>query len=153
MARPTAVGLPPAPLLGDHTGYLLHRAGFLVIRAVEQALEPLGLTGRTFFALTALRTLSPLSQQELSQLFALDPATVVAMVDQFEATGLVERQRSTADRRRYDLVLTPAGAKLVAKATDIVTGVEERFLAPLAARQRATLHKTLMVILRDDEHA
>jgi len=153
MARPTKVGKPPAPLLGNHTGYLLHRAGYLMIRAVEQELEPLGLTGRMFFALIALHTLSPLSQQELSQLFAIDPATVVAMVDGFETNGLVERRRSTADRRRYDLVLTPAGARLVEQATNVVTEVEEKFLEALGPRQRATLHKTLTVILRDDEHA
>lgn len=153
MARPSSAGTPPPSLLRDHTGYLLHRAGFLVLRAVEQALAPLGLTGRKFFALTALHDLAPLSQQELSNLFALDPTTVVAMVDGFEAAGLVRRRRSEADRRRYDLVPTEAGAELLATATRAVTEVEEAFLAPLTERQRAAMHRNLTAVLRDDPHA
>ena len=153
MARPSSAGAPPASLLGDHTGYLLHRAGYLIIRAVEQALAPYGLTGRKFFALTALHSLAPLSQQELSQLFALDPTTVVAMVDEFEAAGLVERRRSTADRRRYDLVPTAAGEALLVQATEVVTEVENAFLEPLTGTQRNALHKSLTAVLRDDPHA
>jgi len=153
MARPTTAGAPPATLLGDHTGYLLHRAGYLIIQEVEQVLAPMGLTGRKFFALTALRSLAPVSQQELSQLFALDPATVVAMVDEFEAAGLVERRRSAIDRRRYDLVLTPHGVRLLASATEAVTALEESFLKVLSSRERTALHNSLTVILRDDQHA
>lgn len=152
MARRATAGEPPAVLLGDHTGYLLHRAGFLLISAVEQELKPLNLTGRTFFALTALRSLAPLSQQELSQLFALDPKTVMTFVDEFERSGLVERQRSSDDRRRYDLILTPAGAGLLDRATEMVTRVEESFLGVLGSQQRNALHRSLTLILKDDEH-
>lgn len=152
MARPPTAGAPPAALLGDHTGYLLHRAGFLMISAVEQTLAPLGLTGRKFFALTALQSLPAQSQRELSELFTLDPAVVVAMVDELEASRLVRRQQSSVDRRRNDLVLTPAGTKLLARATKIVTQVEESVLADLGPRQRTTLHQLLTIVLRRDEH-
>lgn len=153
MARPPIAGAPPAVLLGDHTGYRLHRAGMLLHSAVEQALAPLNLTGRKFFALTALQHLAPLSLQELSQLFALDKALVLAMVDEFEQSGLVERQRSTVDRRRNDLVLTAAGRRLLARATRIVSTVEGDFLGGLTDRQRAELHRLLTIVLRDDTHA
>jgi DNA-binding MarR family transcriptional regulator len=153
MARPPIAGAPPAVLLGDHTGYLLHRAGFLLNSAVEQALAPLNLTGRKFFALTALQSLAPLSLQELSQLFALDKALVLAMVDEFEESGVVRRQPSTVDRRRKDLVLTRVGIKLLARATAMVNTVEESFLDGLGPRQRATLHRLLTVVLREDTHA
>jgi DNA-binding MarR family transcriptional regulator len=153
MARPTTAGLPPATLLGDHTGYLLYRAGHLLIREVERHLEPLGLSGRTFFALTALHHLGPLSQQGLSQLFTLDPATVVALVDELEAANLVQRHRNTSDRRRYALALTSSGTTLLRRATEVVTRAEESFLGGLGPRQRATLHRSLTEILRDDNHA
>ncbi|WFE42355.1 MarR family transcriptional regulator [Micromonospora sp. WMMD998] len=153
MARPSSAGTPPPSLLRDHTGYLLHRAGLLMIRAVEQALVTHGLTGRKFFALTAVHSLAPLSQQELSNLFALDPTTVVAMVDEFETAGLVRRQRSETDRRRYDLIPTEAGLRLLATATEAVTDVEETFLAPLTDRQRTALHRSLTAVLHDDPHA
>lgn len=153
MARTPIAGAPPAVLLGDHTGYLLHRAGFLMSSAVEQALAPLTLTGRKFFALTALQNLAPLSLQELSQLFALDKALILAIVDEFEESGFVRRQPSTVDRRRKDLVLTRAGSKLLARATAMVSDVEESFLGGLGSRQRVTLHRLLAIVLRDDDHA
>lgn len=153
MVRPPKPGAPPAALLGDHTGYWLHRAGFLLNSAVEQALAQLNLTARKFFALTALQQRGPLSLRELSDLFDLDRAVVLAMVDEFADSGVVRRQESTVDRRRKDLVLTSAGKRLLTRATRIVGEVEQSFLAGLTERQRAAFHRLLTIVLRDDTHA
>lgn len=148
MARPTTAGAPPAHLLDNRTGYLLHRAGFLILQRVEQALEPLRLTGRTFFVLAAVRN-HALSQQEVSQLFTLDPTTVVTIIDDFEEAGFVTRRRNAADRRRYDLALTPDGEKVLREAMKRTDQVENAFLGTLDDKDRAEFRRMLLSILGD----
>jgi DNA-binding MarR family transcriptional regulator len=63
--------------------------------------------------------------------------TAVALVDKLEASGLIQRDRSTDDRRKVLLTLRPAGAKKLAelsrrhKAHLVTTG--EPLLAALQA--------------------
>jgi DNA-binding MarR family transcriptional regulator len=149
MARPYSAVVPPAHLLGDRTGYLLHRAGHLILQRLEHELQPLGLTGRTFFVLAAVRSHAPLSQQDVSQLFSLDPTTVVTIIDDFERAGLVTRRRNADDRRRYDLALTSAGEDRLASATDAAAQVEDAFFRALSPRRRAALRGALTAVLRD----
>lgn len=50
---------------------------------------------------------------EISQSVQLSPATVSRIVDRLEAAGLVARTRSTSDRRKVSISLTPAGLERV----------------------------------------
>jgi DNA-binding MarR family transcriptional regulator len=150
VTRPTSAGQPPASLLTDRTAYLLHRAGYLILHHVEQELQPLELTGRMFFVLAMVRSHAPLSQQDVSHLFSLDPTTVVTIVDEFERMGLVTRRRNVADRRRYDLVLTPAGEERLSAAMKVLAGVEKQFFRSLTPQRRAALHRALDDVLDDD---
>ncbi len=52
---------------------------------------------------------------DLSKGFALDPSTLVPVVDSLARRGLISRERDLDDRRRILLSLTDKGAKLVAK--------------------------------------
>lgn len=54
------------------------------------------------------------SQVELSRAMHIDKATLVSLLDQAEAAGWVKRVRSQEDRRRHELLLTPAGETMAA---------------------------------------
>lgn len=62
-----------------------------------------------------LRTISALGREremtagQLARSADLTPAAVTAILDQLEASGIVERHRSTADRRVCNVSLTAAG--------------------------------------------
>jgi DNA-binding MarR family transcriptional regulator len=55
------------------------------------------------------------TSSELSRKMHLDPATLVPVIDTLERHGYVQRGRDPADRRRSPLVLTEAGADLLAR--------------------------------------
>jgi len=64
------------------------------------------------FSLMLLANANPgIAQIEIAEQLAIDKASVVALVDRLEDTGWVQRKRSTEDRRRQGLFLTPAGVK------------------------------------------
>ncbi|HEX4647076.1 MAG TPA: MarR family transcriptional regulator, partial [Verrucomicrobiae bacterium] len=53
------------------------------------------------------------TQVELSRRLIMHRSNVTGLVDRLEARGLVRRQDNSADRRAFNVILTPAGAKLI----------------------------------------
>lgn len=70
----------------------------------------------TYAQLRALVTLGreqELTAGQLARSADLNPATVTALLDQLEAAGVVQRHRSTEDRRICNVSLTPQGWQLL----------------------------------------
>ncbi|CAG6393541.1 DNA-binding transcriptional regulator, MarR family [Actinacidiphila cocklensis] len=111
----------------------------------ESVLKPLGLRPRHLVALTVLRDRDGSTQQALATTLMMDRATVVGLLNDLEADALIERLRSPEDRRRHIVQLTDRGARRLAKAEFALAGVEDEVLAPLDARQRATLYELLLL--------
>jgi DNA-binding MarR family transcriptional regulator len=64
-----------------------------------------------FSALLLARANPGIAQIEIANQLGIDKASVVSLVDRMEDAGWVTRKRSTDDRRRQGIFLTPAGAK------------------------------------------
>ncbi|WP_256055330.1 MarR family winged helix-turn-helix transcriptional regulator [Streptomyces sp. TverLS-915] len=133
--------------IAERPGYLLHKAGLVLVEDVEKALGSVGMRIRDFFVLAALAGGPELSQQDLSRLLNLDPTTVVTVIDEMERNGHVERRRNPADRRRYNLFLTATGREALATADRVATEVESAFFGGLSAEERAALRTTLGVLM------
>ncbi|MFF3410411.1 MarR family winged helix-turn-helix transcriptional regulator [Streptomyces sp. NPDC002742] len=134
-------------LIAERPGYLLHKAGLVLVEDVEKALGAVGMRIRDFFVLAALAGGPELSQQDLSRLLNLDPTTVVTVIDEMERNGHVERRRNPADRRRYNLILTESGREALATADRVATEVESTFFGGLAEDEREALRKMLGVLM------
>lgn len=148
----TAKAAPARPFdfpLASRTGYLLHKAGVLLIQDADRALEAQGMRLRYFYVLGALESRLTLSQQDLSRLLNLDPTTMVALIDELEEFGHVERRRNPTDRRRYMLHLTDKGRAALTAAQVAVDKIEAEFLAPVSAADRERLPKILGALLAD----
>jgi DNA-binding MarR family transcriptional regulator len=129
--------------LAHDLGFLLARARVRTSSAANDALAELGLRVRAFSVLwLASEGLQP-SQRELGAFLALDPSQVVAIVDDLESRGLVERQQDPADRRSRIIVARPAGRRLLADAVDAVDRANERSLAPLDEEEQVRLRELL----------
>ena len=101
---------------------LAERVGFLFAKLHQRwAAESIAvLSGRRASASRACTSarsrsidgLGPMSQQALGEYIGKDRTTIVAIVDELEQEGLVERRRNPADRRAYALQVTPRGPRL-----------------------------------------
>lgn len=135
--------------LARRTGYLLQKAGALLVQDADRALGAQGIRMRYFYVLGALESGLALSQQDLSTLLNLDPTTVVALMDEMEQAGHVERRRNPVDRRRYILTLTDRGRNMLADAMSVVDQVEAEFFAPIPEKDRQRLREMLGTVLAD----
>jgi MarR family transcriptional regulator, lower aerobic nicotinate degradation pathway regulator len=110
----------------------------------ESALAPLGLRSRHLVALTVLRGGGGSStQQALSTTLQIDRTNLVGLLNELEADKLIERRRSSEDRRRHIVELTAAGADLLAKVEVALASVEDEVLGGLDDEQRETLYSLL----------
>lgn len=112
-------------------------------RRSESALAPLGLRTRHLVALTVLRDRRDITQRDLASALVLDGTNVVGLLNELEGRGLVERRRSTEDRRRHVVSLTDDGVSLLCKAEIALTAVEDDVFEALTPQQRAQLHDLL----------
>ena len=81
-------------------------------RELRHETERLGVTARQATLLWLIRRTPGLSLRELAELERISPPALSGHIDRLERAGLVERVRSTSDRRRVGLRLTPAGERL-----------------------------------------
>lgn len=134
------------PDVMSSTGYLLFKAGVLAQRGLDSVLTEMGLSYREFLVL-AFTSAGELSQQDVARRLSTDPTLIVATVDALEERGVLERTRDQRDRRRYVLVVTAEGRKLLAKTARLAAKAEDDFLAPLAGSDRAQLGSLLRSVL------
>ena len=122
----------PFVSLEEETFLNLVRTADALSRELELVLQPHGITGTQYNVLRILRgagdegaTCSGISER----LLAYDP-DVTRLLDRLEKMQLVQRQRSTTDRRVVMTTITPAGLELLTKLD-----------APMAAQLRRQFEK------------
>jgi DNA-binding MarR family transcriptional regulator len=106
------------------------------------ALDELGLSLRSF-GILGLACETPRDQITLSRLTGIDRTTVVAIVDQLQAAGLVLRRPSPTDRRARLVEPTAPGRSLAAQALRRVRSIQDEHFADLSAVDREQLMTTL----------
>jgi DNA-binding MarR family transcriptional regulator len=82
-------------------------------------------------------------QGVIATTLGIDRTTMVALVDDLERRGWVERRRDSDDRRRYTVNVTDAGRKGRDELLELVQGCEDDLLGPLDASERDTLRSLL----------
>ena len=83
-------------------------------RAVAARIAEYGLTTPQFGILEALHHLGPLSLGDLADKLLVTGGNVTFVIDRLEEQGLVERVRSTEDRRVVKAQLTEEGRRVIA---------------------------------------
>ena len=137
--------------LSAHVGYLLVRLGKHAQRLFSLEIAPLGLRPAHCDILLTLADRGTLAQVEIATLLSIERAHLVALLDQLEASGQLQRAPDPVDRRRHAVSLTAAGMIMVAQVRDIAEHVEEALLDGLPRADRAHLRQTLRQLAREAE--
>lgn len=131
-------GLPEGSL-----DLLLNRVAAGVTRIANDALTPLGIGLKQHSVLRLLAADGVRSQQALSEALGIDRSTMVLVIDDLEAQGLVARRRNPEDRRAYAIHLLPAGRERLQASDERARSALRDALGPLGAEERAELHRLL----------
>ena len=110
---------------------------------IHRHLKDDNLTVSQFGVLEALYHLGPLSQSELGEKILKSNANLTTVVDSLENKILVERKRTSEDRRRVTVHLTESGRELIAKVFPRHAQVVAKELEFLSDKKKSTLEKLL----------
>jgi DNA-binding MarR family transcriptional regulator len=144
-ADTTTTSIPDS--LADQVGYLLSKAHLRVHVSANEALEPLGLTVKHYGLLTLLVHEGPISQGRLGEVMRIDRTTMVALIDDLERAGHVDRTRNPEDRRAYALSATAAGKRIQRSAATLMERIQNEALSPLSTGERRELRRMLRAIV------
>jgi DNA-binding MarR family transcriptional regulator len=144
-AGPTTRGAAPSPERppGGSAVFLLTSLGFVASRGFHDALAPLGLDPRQFGVLNLIANSEGISQRALGDPLRIPASRLVAILDELEENGLVERRRNPEDRRAHALYLTAKGRATLDQARRAAVENEQRFCAPLEPAEREQLIELL----------
>jgi DNA-binding MarR family transcriptional regulator len=134
---------PPPEPLASAVGFLLSWNGQRMAQMFARALEPLDLRPPQFGLMTLIDAEPGRTQQELVGSSMIDASSMVAILDELEELGLVERRRNPDDRRKHAVHLTRRGVSTLGRARRVATGIADEALAPLDAKERETLRRLL----------
>ncbi|MCL4799207.1 MAG: MarR family transcriptional regulator [Burkholderiales bacterium] len=144
--RRTARPQPPEldhGLLPTLLGYQLRLAQLAVFRDFAAASREFGVSPGRFGMLVLVEANPGVTQTRLAEAVGLDRSTLVAVLDQLEERGLLER-RQGEDRRTNGLWLTRRGKTMLGRMKDRVLAHEVHIAARLSDAER----RTLLALLR-----
>lgn len=130
-------------------GLLLAWHGSVTQTRMRKALSAAGLTPRHAMTLTHLAG-GPIGQRALAERLEVDPSVLVGILNDLEGSGLAERRRDPADRRRHNVAITEAGNEALAKTNAALDAAELGVFARLTGEEQELLRRLLD---RIDSHA
>jgi DNA-binding MarR family transcriptional regulator len=130
----------------NQPAFLLAQLGAHAALQFAERLGVLELAPADAGILRLLRVEAGLSQQELSAKLRIHPSRLVAILDNLEKRGFVERRANPEDRRLYSLHLTQAGGEALEKIGGVAQKHQDALLASLSWEERNTLAALLLRI-------
>jgi len=127
--------------LDEQIGVLLRKANQRHVAIFAKHISDL--TPPQFAALAKLDEIGSTSQNQLGVMVAMDAATIKGVIDRLKARNLVGLTPDREDRRRIVVSLTEEGRAIVGGLLRAAATITDETLAPLNAREAATLLRLL----------
>jgi DNA-binding MarR family transcriptional regulator len=134
--------IPQTPF-GQAVGFLIAQLGMEVTRRFGLIMSEVGLEPRQWSVLRAVGDAEGQSQNALGDSLSIPPSSMVALVDQLEERGLLERRPDPVDRRSRRLYITPKGKDVIEDAWGLAVGFERRLCAGFTPKRRERLIEML----------
>ncbi len=129
--------------LDAQIGFVLRRAHQRHVAIFADCMATFSLTPQQFSALAKLQEEGAVSQNRLGRLTAMDPATILGVVQRLVQRGLIDRNPDPTDPRSTRLTLTMAGTDLITAAIPKAMEATDRTLTRLTPAQR---HELLLLL-------
>lgn len=126
--------------------FLLAQLGAHAASQFAERLGVLELTPPDAGILRLLRIAAGLSQQELASKLQIHPSRLVAILDNLEKRGFVERRANPDDRRLYSLHLTKDGEEVLERMGKVAREHQDALLTALSREERNQLTALLLRI-------
>lgn len=107
-----------------------------------------GLTGHQLWATKLVAGRAPIKVSDLAREMCLHPATVVGILDRLVSKELVQRRRSTEDKRVVEIDLTAKGRVVVDNVPDVAEGMLAKRLETLPEKRLSQVSKGMREIAR-----
>jgi len=132
-----------APPRRQFTSFLLAQVGAHAATRFAERLLPLGFMPHHAGILRMIATSPGLSQQQLAKRLGIFASRLVAILDEMEKRGLLERLPSESDRRVYSLQLTQRGHEALGEIAQAARQHQADLCACLSAEEISKLTEFL----------
>lgn len=133
--------------MGESVGYLMARAKNLLSHEVELEVNDLDITHAQATCLMMLAAGRGNTVTDLGRELNTDMGSVTRLLGRMEKRGLIERQRSDADRRVVDVSITAAGRTLLEALPRIYCRVLNRHFRGFSEAELQTFRSMLHRII------
>ncbi len=141
-SEPIAADKAPSSL-----AFLLSQVGIHAASQFAERLAKIDLQPPLFRILNLVDAAEGRSQQAIGEAIQVPPSRMVALVDELERRGLVERRPNPEDRRVRALYLTRKGRQKLSRGREIAQAHEEALTAGLDRKDRDRLTQLLQQIV------
>lgn len=145
--RPTRRKPVDFGVLDNHLGYSIRRLQVWVFQDFIRRLREIDIRPAQFSVLVVISSNPGLSQADVAESLGIERARLVHLLDLLEERQLIQRLRSTEDRRSHSLHLTAEGQRVLKRAQALAMEHEAKLESILGADHRSRL----LQILRDVE--
>ena len=126
-------------------GVLVHELSRLRRKAIDLLLQPLGITGTQWWALTYISLRPGLSQARLADELNLGKVALGDLIERLMKLGLVNRRLDENDKRVKLIYLSEAGMSLARDIRKISSGVQDSALQGISPEE---LDQAISVLMR-----
>ena len=139
-------GMPAQQIILIH---LYRHFGKALIEQTNRELAPYGITlpGWQILIWLAMHPGEPVNPSQICDLISESPTGITRLTDDLVAQKWIERSPSANDRRRVDIVITPAGRALVEKAKPVLWAHLDRVFGVLTKAELQTLDVLMRKLL------
>lgn len=129
--------------LNERPGYLLWRARHIADSIFTFECRDFGITSSQYVVLAVVKETPGSDQVSVSRIAGLDRFTTALVLSNLIKRKLIVRERSSTDRRRYSLRLSPQGQDTLKRIVPGAARARARLLSPFARHEQQTFIRLL----------
>lgn len=132
--------------MSDSLGFMISDVSRLMRRRFDERARLIGVTRSQWRTLFVVSRNEGANQGVLADMLEVEPITLCRMIDRLEESGLLERRRDPADRRAWQIFLTPKALPLIEKLRVVAEDLFEQAIDGMSQETRAELVRGLETI-------